>query len=234
MATTQIGSAGVTFPDSSVQASAATPAVTVRTYTAPATWTKPASIKAVRVTIFGAGGNGGTTSGGVGGAISGAGGAGGTAIGTYSAPAIIGPIAVSVGAAGSASPSTFGALISATAGATAPNTGHGAPSPTTWNIGSSGAGGVGSGGQINFYGNSGTPGSGTQVGSTGGGNGWSPLVVGMAGAPRTTVPGSPGTFPGTSQGGTNGGGSGGASANPGGGATGGNGGAGYIVVEEFY
>lgn len=228
MATTSIGSTGVTFPDGTTQASSATPSVVVRTYSAPATWTKPAFVKAVRVTVFGAGGNGGSTTTGTGGAAAGGGGSGGGAKGTYPAPSIPGPISVTVGGAGSASPSSFGSLISATAGATAPTMGHtGQP---TIGSGPGGAAGVGSNGQLNFYGNAGL----SAPGNGGGAGGVAIQNLNSGPAPGGVYPGSPGTFPGPAQPQISGGGGGAVSANPGGNATGGAGGPGYIVVEEFY
>ena len=94
-----VGPQGITFGDSTVQTSAAAPNYVSTIYTSPATWTKPSTIKAVRVTIV-AGGGGGT--GGVFPGTSSSGGGGGAAgYGYFPAPSIPGPTAVTVGAAGS-------------------------------------------------------------------------------------------------------------------------------------
>jgi hypothetical protein len=101
------------------------------------TWTKPANLVAVKVTVVGGGGGLQATP-----TTQGGGGGGGAAIGYLPAPSIPGPITVTVGAAGgTTSPtltggtSSFGALCSATGGA-----------------GNGGAGGTGTGGTINFSG----------------------------------------------------------------------------------
>lgn len=116
-------------------------------YTAPGTWTKPAGLKALKVTVVGGGGAGKGGSG-VGG------GGGGTSIEYYDAPAIPGPQPYTVGSGGAAvtsnnngnpgGTSSFGgpvAFLSATGGSG----------------GSPGAGGLGSNGNANFYGDYGTP-----------------------------------------------------------------------------
>jgi len=135
MATTSIGSGGVTFPDGTTQASKASPGNVVTTlYTSPAPWTKPADLKAVRVTLLGGGGGGGGYRGGPAsfpGSVGGGGGAGG--FGGAQAPTIPSPLTITVGAGGAGGPapgtvasrtagspggtSSFGALISATGGA---------------------------------------------------------------------------------------------------------------------
>jgi hypothetical protein len=153
MATTSIGSTGVTFPDATVQTTAAgTPVVTI--YTSPSPWTKPATLKAVKVTVVAGGGGGGTRGGG--------GGAAGILY--LQAPAIPGPVTVTVGAGGtgttppspvpspSGGTSSFGPLISATGGVGAgrlpgiPDTAGGTITPSPTVIGSPGqySGGVSS------------------------------------------------------------------------------------------
>jgi hypothetical protein len=119
-------------------------------YTSPSTYTKPASLKAIKVTIIGSGAAGanGFPSG-----IGGGGGAGGAAIYYAQAPSIPGPQPVTAGSG----TNSFGAIASATAGS----------------VGSSsvgGAGGVGSGGSININGQSGLNGGGSPGSSGGGGN----------------------------------------------------------------
>jgi hypothetical protein len=104
------------------------------------TWTKPANLVAVKVTVVGGGGglvSGTSTEGG--------GGGGGAAIEYIPAPSIPGPVTVTVGVAGgttaptlSGGTSSFGALCSATGGA-----------------GGGGSGGTGSGGTVNFTGGTG-------------------------------------------------------------------------------
>jgi hypothetical protein len=176
-------------------------------YTSPATWTKPASVKAVKVTVVGAGGNGGT---GVPESFVGApGGGGGCAIEYLDAPAIPGPVAVTVGSAPSKT-SSFGAFLSATGG------GNGPPnSPPASSAG--GAGGAGSGGQINIPGGAGSPSAGPQYvkgGNSGGG--WGTGAVGRN--PTTGISGN--VYGGGATGGDN--------------STGGTGAAGIVIVEEFY
>lgn len=98
----------------------------MQAYVSPATWTKPAGLKAVRVTVIGGGGSAGNfatpafpadqkTGGG----------GGGTGIKYLDAPAIPGPVTVTVGSGGAASgpqvgnaggTSSFGPLVSATGG----------------------------------------------------------------------------------------------------------------------
>ncbi len=145
MATTSIGAPGVTFPDATVQATAgATGAVVLTAYTTPGTWTKPSTVKAIKVTVVGGGASGGT-----GATLNPSGGGGGAAIKVYPGPSIPGPQPYTVGAvtatptpgptqggfAGNAS--SFGvaplAVITGSGGANSP----------------SGAGGAASGGDVN-------------------------------------------------------------------------------------
>jgi len=195
-------------------------------YATPGTWTKPATVKAIQVTVVAGGGVGGTGGTGSPGPGLGGGGAagGGASIRNYPAPTLPGPQPYTVG--GSAAASSFGVapatVVSATAGG-----GVGA------------AGGVGSGGQQNFGGSAapkittsptlggaaGLPGASSVFG--GGGAGGNPS-------------GTPGNNPAPARGATGGayggGGGGGAAGNTGGwtGASGGDGGAGVVIVEEFY
>lgn len=112
----------------------------LRSYVSPATWTKPAGLKQVKVTVVGAGGNGGASPSG----HSGAGGSGGAAISWIPAPSIPGPVGVTAGAG----TNSFGAFCSATAG------GAGGNGTALGGI-PGGTGGAGSGGTINIGGNRG-------------------------------------------------------------------------------
>lgn len=150
---TSINSSGITFPDGTTQTTAGAGGdYVMNVYTTPGTWTKPAGLKALKVTVIGGGGSGKGGSG-IGG------GGGGTSIEYYDAPAIPGPQPYTVGTGGTAvtgnangnagGTSSFGgpvAFLSATGGSG----------------GSPGAGGLGANGNANFYGDYGTP-------STGGG-----------------------------------------------------------------
>ena len=153
-------------------ASGGAPIVTI--YSAPATWTKSPTLKAVKVTLVSGGGSGGVaiTSAGSRFASGGGGGAGGN--GYFTAPSIPGPVSVSVGSGGAGQAtgqtpgnaggtSSFGALISATGG------GAGTFTPTSGQPG-------GSGGAITtsptVIGTPGLPGSATSNSSSPGGNAW--------------------------------------------------------------
>lgn len=120
------------------------PAPIVRIYTSPSPWTKPATLKGVKVTVVSAGGGGGGASiSGTTGAKGGGGGA--TAFGAFASPAIPGPVTVTVGTGGAAGPtgvpgstygtgtaggsSSFGALVTCTGG----GAGTATPSPIRGN-----------------------------------------------------------------------------------------------------
>jgi hypothetical protein len=220
----------------------------MQVYGSPATWTKPASIKAVKVTVVGGGGGGG---GGGGSFRAGGGGGGGVAIEYLDAPAIPGPVTVTVGGGGPSAvaggTSSFGPFNSATGGAA------GAISPF---VGAGGAGGSGSGGQINISGGSGAAGgdsSGTGGGgAAGGGDGvrgsaitqTCPVVYsisvggggafgkGAIGVSPTPGPGATGNSAGGY--GNGGGGAFGNTPSPAQVTSGGTGSAGIVIVEEFY
>jgi len=213
---TSLLSTGVQFPDNSVQGIASN--YILRAYTTPATWTKPTGLRSVKVTVIGAGGNGGNGStfpGDPSVVYTGSnGGGGGGSIRYLDSPAIPGPISVTVGTAPSKT-SSFGPLVSATGGTNGGN----AP---TMSLGPAGpfAGGTGSGGTINFTGGSGdlTP------ENTGSQSGYAALGFGSG------LPGGQIQRP-----------AGAAGINYGGGALGrtgpgtvASGGAGIVIVEEFY
>jgi hypothetical protein len=184
-------------------------------YTSPATWTKPAGLKAVKVTVIGAGGNGG--SGNITPCVNygGNGGGGGGAILYADAPAVPGPITVTVGTAPSKT-SSFGPLVSATGGTNGSNATL-VPAP----IGPY-AGGAGSSGTVNF---SGQDGYGTSN-VTGATSGASALAFGPGKVP---VLSGPFVRTGVVYGGGGTGGYGSAPTAPGGAGA-----AGIVIVEEFY
>ena len=199
----------------------------MRTYTSPSAWTKPASLKAVRVTVVGGGGTGGNatsnpTQGAQGG---GGGGGGGAAICYLDAPAIPGPITITAGAG----TNSFGPLASATGGANGGNS----SGPTT---GAGGAGGIGTvpspapSGAITLTGSPGVSGSGSFLGSTSYFGGTSQIFSSLrllASGPN--APGAPSTSIGTG-----GNGAGTRGSPPVGTNTGGTGGPGIVIIEEFY
>jgi hypothetical protein len=183
----------------------------MQVYDSPATWTKPTGLKAVKVTVIGAGGNGGPGvqfSGNIyyGG---GNGGGGGTSIEYLDAPAIPGPVTVTVGTAPSKT-SSFGAFLSATGGT------NGSPSDSAPTIATY-AGGAGSGGQLNMAGEAGF-GNG-DIGEPGG--------TFMAPPRKARNPTGP-TAVGLAYGG------GGRGSGEFGGPSGGAGATGVVIVEEFY
>jgi hypothetical protein len=147
----------------------------VQVFTAPGTWTKPATVKQIKVTVVGGGGGRpgpGTNVGG---------GGGGAAIRWISAPSIPGPVSVTRGAGstgGTGGTSSFGAFASATGGGT--STG-GTGSSGDLNIG--GQSGMANGGGSSILGGGG--GGGNEAGKLyggGGGSGPSPTVGTSTGA----------------------------------------------------
>ena len=214
-------------------------------YTSPATWTKPANIKSIRVTVLGGGGGGeGCRANAPQPVIVGGNGAGGgVAIEYLSAPSIPGPVTVTVGSGGpgGAAPggpftptagtaggsSSFGPFLSATGGA------------------SGGAAGVGSGGNFNLNGvvsnsnlavRSSTP---SLKSSGGGGNPLFLTEYGRGGA-ASGAPGGSGANGEAAIANTGSGGGGAESRNfapqgfSGQPAAGAAGSAGIVIVEEFY
>ena len=96
-------------------------------FTSPGTWTKPADVKDLKVTVVGGGGSAGrSVPGGCAVETGGGGGGGGAAIEYLPIASVPGPVAVTVGAAGTVTPGTnpgnpggtssFGAFLSATGG----------------------------------------------------------------------------------------------------------------------
>jgi len=119
--------------------------------TSPSSYTQPASLKSIKVTVIGSGGAGGVNA--TGGLpqttkIGGAGGGGGSAI--YYAPAPALPASAITVTAGTGT-NSFGALVSCTAGGNGTNAvGNGSP-------GTPGAGGTATGGTLNVNGQTGFP-----------------------------------------------------------------------------
>lgn len=232
----------------------------VRTYNSPATWTKPANLKAVRITMIGAGGGGGGTTGANPDFITKTAGRGGNArdlsLGYLSAPSIPGPVTVTVGAGGA------GGTTSGTNGSSGGTTSFGPFMSMT--------GGGGGGGVATPVGTSGTGANGVPGGLATGpaviyvsqgvvspGNRVSPtdntlavlttgVLSGIGGAPRNYRPSPAAVLPALNGAGYGGGGYGGFTIfnsdsipvpiqptmdNA---DAGGTGQPGYIIVEEFY
>lgn len=209
-------------------------------YTSPTTWDatakKAAGLKAIKITVVGAGGNGGGTASGPtapGGA--GAGGGGGGGVIEYVPAANItpgtktvtaGPGTNSFGPWGTATPNSPTATTSATAGS-AGGAGS-APGVQSFAIG---AGGAGSGGTLTFTGTTGSIGQYEQVSNRtfGGAGGTSAVFSGSSPAP-TTPGGGVNGFTSTIYGG----GGSGAPYRASGTGTGGAGAPGVVIIEEFY
>lgn len=228
---TAVTPTGITFGDATSQTTAY-PGTSggdyiVQQWTSPTVWTKPGTIKAIKVTVVGAGGNGGATvtvPGGNSSTQGAGGGGGGAAILYLDAPAIpASPITITAGPG----TNSFGPLVSATAGSAGASTTASFPNVNTQ---AGGAGGTGISGTININGQYGFP-NGMAPWSGRGGN----SILGFGGqevrhpAPSTVVSGVNGQ---------NYGGGGGGSARNGGstppGASGGTGAPGIVIVEEFY
>jgi hypothetical protein len=194
-----------------------------RIYTSPATWTKPAGLKAVKVKVWGGGGAGGrglrvspsATR------IGGAGGAGGFSEEYLPEASIPGPVSVTAGPG----TNSYGAFLSATGG----GNGNDGTNPTP---GTNGTPGTGSGGQLNFPGEwymrepNRTPDT-TAVVTTG--------TYGFGVRGKTGLI-APGINPGQAGSGYQMGGGGGGSPNPANplAALGGAGAPGAVIIEEYY
>jgi len=199
---------------SSISSFSAVP--TIVAFTSSGTFTVPAGVTKVKVTVVGGGGGGRTATNST---SQGGGGAGGAAIKVITGLTPGGTVAVTVGAGGAANTSgvtsSFGSYCSATGGS----------SPATGGPGGGGAGGTATGGDINFTGGAGNGGNGVNGTVSGtAGNGGSSIFGGAGlGATSTNSANTAGAgAPGTGAGG--GGGCGG----PG---TGGAGGSGIVIVE---
>lgn len=204
-----------------------------RIYITSATWTKPAGLKAVRVTVVGGGGGGGGCTGAASSyAVGGGGGGGGTSTKLILAATLGATEAVTVGAGGAAGANTggtggtggtssFGAHASATGGG-----GTGMATGTTALGVAGGLGGVGSLGTNNLEGDGG--GSALRVSGTAGisGKGGASTNGGGGRGALGNLAGDPG--------GLRGGGGGGASTNSATAQAGGAGAGGVVIVEEFY
>lgn len=196
-------------------------------YTSPATYTKPASLKGIKITLQGGGGKGGDAINGpapTGGSKAGGGGSGAFGVKYIDASLIpASPITITAGAG----TNSFGALVSCTGGANAVNTGS---SNTN---GAGGAGGTATNATFSVPGFTGQSGSGVLTTLTAAQNGAGAnsmnLGVGAAGVGPGNIAGNPATI------GYGGGGSGGSAT-----ATinttrlGGTGAPGIIIIEEFF
>lgn len=203
----------------------------LRVYTSPGTWTKPATVKAIKVTVVGGGGNGGqivapTNPASGGGMYLNGGSAGGTAISFLPAPTIPGPQPYTVG--GIAATSSFGAapltVITATGGTSGSSSSNAAPVQLVAGL----AGGAASGGNLNIAGGYSNGSDNTAIVSGGGGA----SLLGLGGRNRMPADTTGAGFAATGYGA----GGGGALriANNGGTQSGGAGTAGIIIIEEFY
>jgi hypothetical protein len=196
----------------------------VNIYTSPATWTKPATVKAVKVTLVSGGGGGGG-----GKAVStpfsatvGGGGGGAAGIGNFPSPSVPGPIAVTVGSGGTGGTVPGGGPATYYAGASGGTSSFGALMTAT-----GGGGGTASGGPPTAS-VAPAPGPGGSITP-------SPQIFGINGQAGFTGPGGSVAFgfgitPSTGYGV---GGTGGSYSGPGS-ANGTNGLAGFVIVEEFY
>jgi hypothetical protein len=198
---------------------------TLTSYTSPSSYTKPASLKSIKVTVVGAGGNGGTTPNPAGTFCCSGGGSGGASI--YYAPAASLPASAITVTAG-AGTNSFGAIASATAGSPG-----GTIAVPQMAIG--GASGVGSGGTININGNNGNPSN-----PSPGGAGIS-IISGMGGnsilsgnSQSVAVSPTGGVVNGNAGNIYGGGGSGAVKGGTIATATGGTGANGVVIIEEFF
>ena len=138
----------------------------MQVFTSSGTFTVPAGITKVKVTVVGGGGNGAVGQFTYGqGSIGGGGGGGGAAIEVISGLTAGGTVSITVGGAGGTS--SFGTFCSATGGSNGTSA-----SPAATAFSSGGSGGLGSGGNLNIRGDVGQTGcfsSSSGVGGAGGG-----------------------------------------------------------------
>jgi hypothetical protein len=141
-----------------------------RVYTSPATWTKPADLKAVKVIVIAGGGGGGGVAG-TQGTQQKLGGDGGPArsdaLCVIDGSAIPGPVSVTVGGAGAAGPSSgpggaggtssFGSFVSATGGGGGTFAGGGTNSSSTGAAGAAGGVATGPAVVVTSYATAGSP-----------------------------------------------------------------------------
>lgn len=169
---TQIGQLGVTFPDNTLQTTAAIAGApgfggftNMAVYTTTSFWTVPAGVTKCKVTVVGGGGYSGNP--GANNLVDpvqkyggGGGGGGGASIKIISGLIAGNTISITVGAAGGTS--SFGAYCSATGGATGGSAvNNGGPGP-------GGSGGIGVGGNLNIGGGGGMGGTFHEYASFGG------------------------------------------------------------------
>lgn len=129
----------------------------MRTYTSPATWAKPAGLKAVKVTVIGGGGGSGGVRRGENISASGGGGGGGAGVRYIAAPSIPGPVVATVGVGGNGGPAP-GSTNTTTTGGTGGTSSFGSFVSATGGGGSTaggGGGGIGSSGNLNVRGDRG-------------------------------------------------------------------------------
>jgi len=208
--------------------------VAQRVFTTTSTWTKPASLTRIKVTVVGGGASAGPSIATGGGQQSGGGGggSGGASIKLIEAADLGATITATIGTGGvgqssnngiAGATSSFGTHCSATGG----SPGAGCPAGAAWNA-DGGAGGAGSGGDINFDGGSGNCAAGGTYGSEGAGGGGGSTIFGGGG--KASPIGAAG---GAGRGYGAGGGGGANNENTGSAVDGGSGKAGIIIVEEY-
>jgi len=207
--------------------------VAQRVYTTTSTWTKPASLTRIKVTVVGGGASAGPSVATGGGQQSGGGGggSGGASIKLIEAAALGATITATIGTGGvgqssnngiAGATSSFGTHCSATGG----SPGAGSVAASAWNA-DGGVGGAGSSGDINFDGGSGNAAAGGTYGAEGAGGGGGSTIFGGGGkASPIGVAGGAGRGYGA-------GGGGGANNENTASVDGGSGKAGIIIVEEY-